>query len=197
MIGWYFLFISSTETVAYLKNYAIGETPNISIGVALEEAQKILKEIQMRDFSQVDAEADTELMWVGRRWVRSEELQSKNNQGCDIYIRQLYFHSFCSWILTLKKHILETLIREFLYDERLSLLNTFNSRKATLLLERIKKMDQTNPLVQDINFRVGDFESKLMELREKIRVSNQKTNQVRKVANEKQVDKVLEYTRDK
>lgn len=54
-------------------------------------------------------------------------------------------------------------------------------RKAELLLERIKKMDQTNPLIQDINFRVGDYESKLKEMRERIRVSNLKTDQVRKV----------------
>ncbi|KAG0726288.1 Laminin subunit alpha-2 [Chionoecetes opilio] len=105
------LYVQIDETVAYLKNYAIGETPSISVGVALEEAEKILKQIQMRNFSGVGEEADTELL------------------------------------------------------------------KAELLLERIKKMDQTNPLIQDINLRVGDFESKLKELREKIRISNRKTNQ--------------------
>lgn len=55
-------FISSSETVAYLKNYAIGETPSISVGVALEEAEKILEEIQKRNFTRVTEEADTELM---------------------------------------------------------------------------------------------------------------------------------------
>lgn len=43
-------------------------------------------------------------------------------------------------------------------------------------------MDQTNPLIQDIRLRVGDFDSKLKEMREKIRVSKEKKNQVRKVA---------------
>ncbi|MPC29133.1 Laminin subunit alpha-2 [Portunus trituberculatus] len=105
------LYIQIDETIAYLKNYAIGETPNISIGVALEEAEMILKQIQMRNFTLVKIGADTEL------------------------------------------------------------------RKAELLLERIKKMDQTNPLTQDIKFRVGDYESKLKEMRERIRVSNLKIDQ--------------------
>ncbi|XP_063877309.1 laminin subunit alpha-1-like isoform X1 [Scylla paramamosain] len=105
------LYIQIDETIAYLKNYAIGETPNISIGVALEEAEMILKQIQMRNFTLVKIGADAEL------------------------------------------------------------------RKAELLLERIKKMDQTNPLIQDINFRVGDYESKLKEMRERIRVSNLKIDQ--------------------
>lgn len=105
------LYVQIDETVAYLKNYAIGETSNISIGVALEEAEKILEQIKKRNFTRVHIEADTELM------------------------------------------------------------------KAEWLLERIKKMDQTNPLIQDIRLRVGDFDSKLKEMREKIRVSKEKKNQ--------------------
>lgn len=54
-------FVSSSETIAYLKNYAIGETPNISIGVALKEAEVILEQIKMRNFTQVKIGADTEL----------------------------------------------------------------------------------------------------------------------------------------
>ncbi|ROT86038.1 Laminin subunit alpha-1 [Penaeus vannamei] len=49
------------ETIAYLKNYAIGETPSISVGGALMEAEKILKEIQMRNFTQFDEDAEVEL----------------------------------------------------------------------------------------------------------------------------------------
>lgn len=52
----------SSETVAYLKNYAIGETPSISVGSALEEAKKILKEIQMRNFTHFEEKAETELV---------------------------------------------------------------------------------------------------------------------------------------
>ncbi|XP_063590781.1 laminin subunit alpha lam-3-like isoform X2 [Penaeus indicus] len=49
------------ETIAYLKNYAIGETPSISVGGALMEAEKILKQIQMRNFTQFDEDAEVEL----------------------------------------------------------------------------------------------------------------------------------------
>ncbi|XP_050712288.1 laminin subunit alpha-1-like isoform X2 [Eriocheir sinensis] len=105
------LYIEIEKTIVYLKNYAIGETPSISVGSALEEAKKILKEIQMRNFTRFEEKADTELV------------------------------------------------------------------KAELLLERIKKMDQSNPLIQDISFRVDDFDNKLKEMREKIRISNEKTKQ--------------------
>lgn len=54
-----------TETIAYLKNYAIGETPSISVGGALMEAEKILKEIQMRNFTQFDEDAEVELRYRG------------------------------------------------------------------------------------------------------------------------------------
>lgn len=57
-----FLSFFSSETVAYLKNYAIGETPTISVASALEEAKKILKEIQMRNFTRYEEDADRELM---------------------------------------------------------------------------------------------------------------------------------------
>lgn len=56
-----------TETIAYLKNYAIGETPSISVGGALMEAEKILKEIQMRNFTQFEDDAEVELRY---RWCR-------------------------------------------------------------------------------------------------------------------------------
>ncbi|XP_042207400.1 laminin subunit alpha-2-like [Homarus americanus] len=55
------LYTQIDETIAYLKNYAIGETPSISIGGAMMEAEKILKEIQKRNFTKNDAEAKIEL----------------------------------------------------------------------------------------------------------------------------------------
>ena len=44
-----------------MKNYAIGETPSISIAAALDEAEKILKEIMMRNFKKYHNDAIQEL----------------------------------------------------------------------------------------------------------------------------------------
>lgn len=62
-------FFPFPETIAYLKNYAIGEAPNISIGVALEEAEKILKEIQQRSF-----DASHEITRIELTWEKKEKV---------------------------------------------------------------------------------------------------------------------------
>ncbi|XP_064107459.1 laminin subunit alpha lam-3-like isoform X1 [Macrobrachium nipponense] len=120
------------ETIAYLKNYAIGETPSISVGGALMVAEAILKEIKNRDFTDYGNDAEVQL------------------------------------------------------------------RKAKLLLERIRKMRQSNSAIEEIKDRLTELKNKIKEILERIRVSNKKANEA-KVLNEnnnKRLSRVKQYSED-
>ncbi|KAL7642435.1 UNVERIFIED_CONTAM: hypothetical protein RMT77_006996 [Armadillidium vulgare] len=49
------------ESLSYLENYSIGETPTISITAALDEAERIIRDIRMKHFKEYGEKADTEL----------------------------------------------------------------------------------------------------------------------------------------
>ena len=55
-------FFWVTDAITHLKNYALGETPEISVAAALDEAEKILREIKRRNFSKLSKNAADELV---------------------------------------------------------------------------------------------------------------------------------------
>lgn len=54
--------LGSAESVHYLENYGIGETPSVSIIAALDEAERILRQMKRRNFDELGQRAKTELM---------------------------------------------------------------------------------------------------------------------------------------
>ncbi|KAK7085775.1 Laminin subunit alpha-2 [Halocaridina rubra] len=126
------LYTQLDETIAYLKNYAIGETPSISVGGALMEAEAILKKIQMLDFTDFNDDAEIEL------------------------------------------------------------------RKSRLLLERILKMTQELPIINELQSRISEMDNNISELLEIIRASNRKTNQADLLNenNSKRLARVKDYSKD-
>jgi len=50
-------FYLPTDIIVYLENYAIGETPHVSIRRAVDEAKKILADLKRRNHRHADIAA--------------------------------------------------------------------------------------------------------------------------------------------
>ncbi|KAK3855199.1 hypothetical protein Pcinc_038380, partial [Petrolisthes cinctipes] len=126
------LYTQISETIAHLKNYAIGETPNISIGVALVQAEKILKEIQRRNFD------------VSREITRIELVKSK------------------ALLEKIKKMISDMPLIESIQEYMLEIDNKLQEMREIIRIAKRKIMEakQVNTnnaqLLSDVNKATGD-----------------------------------------
>ncbi|XP_071547005.1 laminin subunit alpha-1-like isoform X2 [Panulirus ornatus] len=139
------LYSQIDETIAYLKNYAIGETPNISVGGALMEAEKILKEIQMRDFTKFGDDAETEL---SKAKALLDRIMKMDQENPVIEAIQLHMKDIESKLNDLLEKI-KAANRE---TNEAALLNEVNSKRLSRVKEHSLEIKNTRQMIDDQNF---------------------------------------------
>ncbi|KAK8738884.1 hypothetical protein OTU49_003716 [Cherax quadricarinatus] len=136
---------SLADTIAYLKNYAIGETPSISVGGAMLEAEKILKEIQMRNFTKFDIEAEIE---ISKAKLLLNRIMKMDQENPHIQALQVRIKDIDNKL----NELLQRINAANSKTNEAAMVNESNRRRLSRVKEYSAEIKSTRQIVDDQNF---------------------------------------------
>nr|XP_053638425.1 laminin subunit alpha-2-like isoform X4 [Cherax quadricarinatus] len=139
------LYTQIDDTIAYLKNYAIGETPSISVGGAMLEAEKILKEIQMRNFTKFDIEAEIE---ISKAKLLLNRIMKMDQENPHIQALQVRIKDIDNKL----NELLQRINAANSKTNEAAMVNESNRRRLSRVKEYSAEIKSTRQIVDDQNF---------------------------------------------